>query len=153
MPDHPSLSFLSRWQVYLDRRETWFRISMDKGNEVETRAHLYGGRQTPTLQNPSGAKFTNSSTMAMLTSILGFSGFGLLVRFWQLGIQKRNIFHCEQSCRSLSSCAYMDGIPFVQIYLLMLLTWSALAFWGTGRKYGRLGQMSLLHRKGIIFVV
>ncbi|KAF8589793.1 hypothetical protein K439DRAFT_1382776 [Ramaria rubella] len=30
--------------------------------------------------------------MAMLSSIIGFSGFGLLVRFWQLGIQKRNLF-------------------------------------------------------------
>lgn len=35
--------------------------------------------------------------MALLTSVLGFSLFGLSARFGQLGIQKRNLFDSEYS--------------------------------------------------------
>ncbi|KIJ51012.1 hypothetical protein M422DRAFT_27104 [Sphaerobolus stellatus SS14] len=46
--------------------------------------------------------------MAVLTSILGGSGFGLLVRLWQLGIQKRPL-----SQNLPAHISYMAGFGFL----------------------------------------
>jgi hypothetical protein len=39
--------------------------------------------------------------MPLLSYVLGGSAFGLATRFWQLGIQKRNLF--DSACRFLKS--------------------------------------------------
>ncbi|KAF8526325.1 hypothetical protein BU17DRAFT_40699 [Hysterangium stoloniferum] len=44
----------------------------------------------------------------VLTSILGGAGFGLLVRFWQMGIMKKDIFH-----NLPAHAAYMVGFGVV----------------------------------------
>lgn len=48
--------------------------------------------------------------MAVLSSILGGATFGLLTRFWQLGIQKKPLFDCKPC---MLSCSAKDTLIFI----------------------------------------
>lgn len=55
---------------------------------------------------------SNLSLMALLSTVLGFSVFGLASRFGQLAIQKRNLMDSMLFRTHLDSSTYLTRLPF-----------------------------------------
>lgn len=62
--------------------------------------------------------------MPLFSYVLGGSTFGLLVRFWQLGLMKRNLFESRPSLSNLFDLKVDIG-PVTQTWAAMRSLWSA----------------------------